>query len=104
MAQDAGPDRVAITAWRIVWRFIDGPPPYPPKVAAWERSLAHAVYWLFFFVLLWMPITGSLTSSFGGHAVKLFDVIATPALLLKDDAKAKLFDSLHLLANGRCTP
>jgi cytochrome b561 len=86
-----------VTACRIVWRIFDGPPPYPARVARWESGLAHATYWLFFVVLLWMPVTGFLTASYGGHRIKLFDLVLTPTILPKDDAQHKLFDSLHLL-------
>lgn len=84
-----------ITACRIVWRLFDGPPPYPPQVAGWERRLAHAASGLFFLVLLWMPVTGLLTASYGGHRVRLFDLIPAPSLLAMNDSRAHLFDSLH---------
>ncbi|HEY3889093.1 MAG TPA: cytochrome b [Caulobacteraceae bacterium] len=84
-----------VTIWRLGWRFIDGPPPYPPIIAAWERALSRTAYWLFFFILLWMPITGFLTSSYGGHAVKLFNLIPTPLLLPKDKGLSELFATLH---------
>jgi cytochrome b561 len=85
-----------VTAFRIVWRFRDPPPPYPPALAIWERVIAHAIYWLFFATLIWMPITGILTSGFGGHAPKLFDLIPTPQLLPKDKGLSDLFSGLHL--------
>ena len=69
-----------LTLFRIVWRFFDQPPPYPRKVAAWVRALAHAVFWLFFAVMIWMPITGFIDSAFDGYPIKLFDVIQTPEL------------------------
>ena len=84
-----------VTAIRIVWRFRDPPPPYPPAVAAWDRMLAHIVYWLFFAVLIWMPVTGFLTSTYGGHATKLFNAIPTPLLLAKDKDLSDLFGTLH---------
>jgi cytochrome b561 len=34
------------------------------EVPAWEKALAQVVYVLFFFLLLWMPVTGALTSSY----------------------------------------
>jgi cytochrome b561 len=85
-----------ITGYRIVRRIFDGPPPHPARVARWERGLARATHWLLFLVLLWMPITGYLTASYGGHRVKLFDVVLAPALLPKNDEQQKLFVSLHL--------
>jgi cytochrome b561 len=86
-----------VTAVRIVWRLRDPPPPYPPSVASWERRVAHAIYWLFLATLIWMPVTGILGSTFGGHAIKLFDAVPTPLLLAKDKRLADLFNQLHLL-------
>lgn len=85
-----------ITACRIVRRIFDGPPSYPASVARWERRLARATHWLLFLVLLWMPVTGYLTASYGGRQVKLFDAVLAPAILEKNDAQQKLFVSLHL--------
>ncbi len=84
-----------ITLFRIVWRFIDKPPPYPPTVAAWDRALARVIYWLFFAVLLWMPITGVLTSAYGSHPVKLFNLIPTPQLVTPDKDASEAFADLH---------
>ena len=84
-----------VTAIRIAWRFRDPPPHYPPTVAAWDRMLAHIVYWLFFAVLIWMPVTGFLTSTYGGHATKLFNLVPMPLLLPKDKDLSDLFGTLH---------
>jgi cytochrome b561 len=87
---------LVITLFRIVWRFVDGPPPYPPMIAAWERVLAHAIYWLFLLVLIWMPVTGYLDSTFAGHLPKLFNLIPTPALAHKDRPLRNFFRLLHV--------
>ena len=84
-----------ITACRIVWRFFDGPPAYPPRVAAWDQALAHIVYWLFFAVMIFMPVTGFLTSAYGGHALKLFNWIPTPQPVGQDKGLSDFYGSLH---------
>ena len=84
-----------VTAFRIFWRFRDPPPSYPRAVGEWDRMLAHIVYWLFFAVLIWMPVTGFLTSTYGGHATRLFNAIPTPLLLSKDKGLSDLFGTLH---------
>jgi len=86
-----------VTLFRIVWRFVDPPPAYPRRIAAWEKALAHAAYWVFFFILIWMPVTGLLTSAYGGHPTKLFNLIATPQLLPLDKHLSDLFGGLHLI-------
>lgn len=85
-----------VTAGRIIWRWFDGPPPYPATVARWERRLAHATGTLFFLVLVWMPVTGFLTAVYGGHQVELFDLAPMPVTLPANAARAELFASLHL--------
>ena len=86
-----------VTAFRIVWRFIDKPPPYPPTIARWDRALAQAVYGLFFLTLLWMPVTGFIMSTSEGYPTKLFNLIPTPQLWPKNDHLADQFGYLHAL-------
>jgi cytochrome b561 len=85
-----------VTAIRIGWRFVDGPPDYPPAVRPWERRLAHAAYWIFFAALIYMPITGLLSANYSGHRVKLFDALPIPLLVTPDKAGDEFFSNLHL--------
>jgi cytochrome b561 len=85
-----------VTLFRIAWRFHDGPPAYPPAIQPIERVLAHAVYWLFLFMLVWMPVTGLLLTTFGGHPTKLFNVLQLPQLLAPDKGLAGLFGAMHI--------
>ena len=80
-----------ITAFRVIWRVVDGPPPYPPPVSIWEQRLAHAADWIFFLTLFWMPITGFLTSYAGGQRIKLFDLIPTPDFFSARRGARRLF-------------
>ncbi len=84
-----------VTLFRIVWRLVDSPPPYPARVAAWDRRLAHLVYWLFFALMIWMPVTGFLDSAYDGYPIKLFNLIETPEIFPKNDRMADLFATLH---------
>jgi len=86
-----------VTLFRIVWRFIDPPPAYPPKVAAWDRHLAHLVYFLFFAIMIWMPLTGFIESAYDGYPIALFNVIQTPEIFPKDQHMEDLFAWLHRL-------
>ncbi len=88
---------LALTAFRIVWRFIDKPPAYSRPIAGWEKGITHAVYWLFFLTLLWMPITGFVMTEFDGYPTKLFNLIQTPQLWPKNDHWGDVFGDLHAL-------
>ena len=48
---------------RLVWRFAAPPPPLPATVTGWERWAAHAVYVLFYVIMLGLPLTGWATAS-----------------------------------------
>ena len=88
---------LVLTVFRLGWRLFDGPPPYPSKVAVWDRRAAHLAYWLFFAVMLWMPITGFIDSAYDGYPIKLFNLIQTPEIFPKNQHRADLFASLHAL-------
>jgi len=85
-----------VTLFRIAWRFVDGPPTYPPAVHGWERGLAGVTYWVFFAALIYMPVTGLLCSEFTNHPPKLFDALATPLLFAPDKQLGGFFTQLHL--------
>lgn len=85
-----------VTLFRIAWRFVDGPPAYPPTVRGWEKALAHMAYWVFFAALIYMPVTGFLSSEFGNHPLKLFDAIPTPLLFAPDKPTDHFFTQLHV--------
>ncbi len=86
-----------VTAFRIVWRFIDKPPKYAQPMASWEKGLTHAVYWLFFATLLWMPITGFIMAESEGHPTVLFNLIPTPQLWPVNEKLADQTGYLHAL-------
>jgi cytochrome b561 len=86
-----------LTMFRFVWRFVDKPPPYPARVAAWDRSLAHLAYFLFFAVMIWMPVTGFIDSAYDGYPIKLFNLIPTPEIFPKNVRMERTFAALHSL-------
>ena len=43
---------------RIAWRLTHRPPPLPPGLAVWERTLARAGHVLFYILMLALPLTG----------------------------------------------
>lgn len=86
---------LAITLFRIVWRFLDRPPAYPARVASWDRQLAHLAYFLFFAVMVWMPVTGFMESAYDGYPIKLFNLVQTPEIFAKDQPIADFWARLH---------
>ena len=54
---------LGLSIFRLVWRFLNPPPPLPASVTRTERLLAHAAHWGLYFLMLAMPLTGWLMVS-----------------------------------------
>lgn len=85
-----------ITGIRIVWRFIDPPPACPQDQPNWDRAISSVTYGLFFIALIVMPLSGYMISAGAGFPPKLFDVIATPALIAKNKGVLAVGKQIHL--------
>ena len=69
---------------RLAWRIAARPPALPASVTGWERTVAGAVYVLFYVVMIGMPLTGWALSSASPlimvYPIKLYGVIPWPAI------------------------
>lgn len=45
---------------RLAWRLLYPPPSPPPHTAAWERDLAALTHWLFYALMIAIPLSGWL--------------------------------------------
>lgn len=54
---------LVLTLGRIAWRLTHKPPHLPGHMAGWEKSLTKAVHFIFYALLLVLPLTGWLLSS-----------------------------------------
>ena len=77
---------LALTALRIAWRLAHRAPPYPVAMPRWEKTVAAAVHWALYLLLIAMPVTGWLMVSGPGEGPPrplswfgLFDVPRLPA-------------------------
>jgi cytochrome b561 len=64
---------------RLLWRFANPPPAYPPSYKPWERHAAHAAHWVLYGLIFLLPLTGWIhDSAWKGaptHPLNLFWVI-----------------------------
>lgn len=54
---------LGLSVFRLIWRFLNPPPALPAGMKPYERLLAKATHWLFYFLILAMPLTGWLMVS-----------------------------------------
>ena len=71
---------LALTAVRILWRLMHKVPPLSSSLSAWEVALARVVHALFYFLMLFIPITGWGMVSGSGKPVSWFGLFDVPAL------------------------
>ena len=87
-----------LTLVRIAWRLTHTPPPMVETLKAWEAALARVTHWLFYILMLAMPLTGWAFVSAASHGkpVSMFGLINMPALPVGfDKTTAGTFQDLH---------
>lgn len=56
---------LALSLARFGWRLANPPPPLPPHMPAWERLAAKATHWVFYILMIGLPLSGWLFVSAG---------------------------------------
>ncbi len=54
---------LGLVLMRLLWRLTHQPPPLPDSYPRWERVTAQTAHWLFYVLMLAMPLTGWLHDS-----------------------------------------
>lgn len=86
---------LALSIARLILRFRNPPPPMPETMPAWERVLAVGTHWLFYVIMIGMPLSGWIYVSTGWSvhenapleiATRWFDVVPVPHLFDLNEA------------------
>ncbi len=56
---------LALSLVRLGWRLANPPPPLPPHMPGWERFVAKITHWLFYILMIGLPLSGWLYVSAG---------------------------------------
>jgi len=56
---------------RLAWRLLHRPPGYPATMPGWERAAAWLNHWLFYVLMLALPLTGYAAVSTGRRALEV---------------------------------
>lgn len=82
---------LVLSVLRLAWRLTHKVPPLSDSLAGWERTLARAVHWIFYVMLIGLPIGGWLAGSYASMSIDYFGLFTIPALPVEqnyDTAKA----------------
>lgn len=80
---------LALSLVRLGWRLMNPPPPMPEHMPGWERFVAVATHWVFYGLMIGLPLSGWLYVSTGWSihddaplpvATHWFGLIQVPAL------------------------
>ena len=87
---------LALTIGRIAWKLGHPAVPFPPHHAPWERALARTVHFIFYVLLLALPLAGWVANSLNGRTIDFFGLFTIPALPLgpHKELGGRIFD-LH---------
>jgi cytochrome b561 len=89
---------LVLSLMRIVWRLTHRPPPPAESLKSWEVALSRVVHWLFYFLIVAVPLAGwaQHSAATGGAPVSIFQMFDFPGLpLAKDKATFGVFHEIH---------
>jgi cytochrome b561 len=79
---------------RLGWRLTHRPPRADAVLKRWEATLAGLTQWLFYGLMIALPVTGWVLSSGGGRATNFYWLVRIPALAVSK-ATGKEFGGFH---------
>ncbi len=91
---------LALSVARLAWRWMHPAPPLLESLKAWEAALAKVVHWLFYFLMIAIPLAGWAmhSAATGGLPVSWFGQFDLPGLpLAQDRGTAGIFHEMHEL-------
>jgi cytochrome b561 len=87
---------LALSVGRLLWRLGHRPPPFDEVLRPWEALLARTTHWLFYALMIALPITGWMLSSSGGRPLSYFGMFDFALLPVSRAASARaLFKEMH---------
>ncbi|HZG08336.1 MAG TPA: cytochrome b [Allosphingosinicella sp.] len=87
---------LGLTLVRFAYRLLHRPPACDPVLKRWEQGLASFIHWLFYAMLIAIPLTGWLLSSSNGRVTDYFGLFeVAPLPVPRSDDLNDLFEDLH---------
>lgn len=85
---------LGLMVMRLFWRIANPVPVLADTLGPWQKRLARANHWLFYVLLIGLPLGGYLLVSALGHPVPFFGV-ELPAAVASSDRLARQIWAMH---------
>ncbi len=79
---------------RVVWRLTHKAPALPDTISKWQQKAAGAVHGLFYVLMVAMPLSGFMQSTYSKYSTKFWG-IKLPRLAEADQGMRELYSQIH---------
>lgn len=86
---------LALTVIRIAWRLGHRPPPLPATIRTWQRLLGKVTHFLFYALLILLPLSGWVWMSAAGRPIDFFGLFAIPVIVAPNEGLADVMHDRH---------
>lgn len=95
---------LALSVLRVLWRLVNPVPPPPPGLAPWIRFSGQTMHFIFYFLIVAVPLAGWLMVSVAsqGHPTSVFGLFDWPSVPVLSDMTRhaghpyhETFESIH---------
>ena len=87
-----------LVLWRLGWRVTHSVPPHLPHTPDWQAKVAKLNHGLMYVVMVMLPVSGFLGSSFSPYPVKFFGLVLPRLWEAQPDFKSVLSEVHELTA------
>ena len=88
---------LGLTIARLLWRIGHRAPPLPDGIAVWEAWGSRVVHFLFYALLLFLPLSGWIWMSAAGRPIDFFGLASIPTIVAPDKSLADVMHERHEL-------
>ncbi len=86
---------LVLAVMRLLWRVFNTPPALPAGMPGLARSIAQLTHWLLYALIILIPVSGWLMSSFAKIPVDFFGWFHFPDLVDPNKAMVKTSKTVH---------
>lgn len=80
---------------RLVWRFIDSPPPHPDGMPGWQSLAASVTHWGIYLAVFVQLVAGAMTIATYGKPLPFFGWFSVPLPVAESDEAHHFWEEIH---------